>query len=827
MVSITKRFFAFVLLLTLLFSSAPVHQAEQNSVSATTSASIPDASLNLINATTEATILINEVMFKPSEGAFEWVELKNIGPGAIDIGGFLLTDEDDHWYQFPDALPPVPEGAFVVVTFDGAGSASDDYDFADNVAFLHSQPGLNNIFEDDQDQVALYRSGFMVYLPLILGGNDLITAASTPLQATFSPPFPEDMIAFVAWGAPPLEDANHAEYNGVWNSAWYVSLSLGLGLEYPIETDNFSIGLLPNSQHAFLDDWELFLPITVTKGSENECPMISWYYPADGALLDSDTLSVSWNAINNATNYHFQMDDQDDFSSPIVDIDLTYPAFISTTAIPDGLYYWRLRVTVSEVTSDWSPVHSLEAISRSALLSNTSNPSGTTRNAVSLPITWQLQHKDTNMLCLDGDHETGPNAWDSEHVSPGKHGKMYCARATMAMMASYYGSNLSQDRISYEIFGGQDPEGDLGHDIGVTADHVDFIINWSLGMPIVRHEVKPSFEDIKTWIDEGRPIFSAIPGHARLIIGYDEIDLGGGSITKFIQLLDPWDRAKWVAYKDDPIFLYWVGPAGPEGAPDVVMEEDLDDNGIPDTMDDSDGDGICDFDEHFRFDTLYNNPDSDADGVPDKLDLREYIFDSVGVYHYRNPDWDHDGLRKEVDPDNDDGGSLDGCEDTNLNGIYEPALGETSNFDKNSERECHDFDCSKVTDVSPFECEVLVALYNSTNGDEWLNNTNWLKTITVGDWYGVTIDQGRLLKLLLHGNHLSGSIPPELGDLSEMTQLGLGDKLSGSIPVELSRLSKLSYLNLSHNQLSGNIPAWLGNLTGLTVLDLTDNQFTR
>jgi hypothetical protein len=856
MVSITKRFFAFVLLLTLLFSGAPVHQPEQNSVSATTSASIPDVSLNLINATTEATILINEVMFRPSVGEYEWVELKNIGPGAIDIGGFLLTDEDDHWYQFPDALPPVPEGAFVVVTFDGAGSASDDYDFADNVAYLHSQPGLINIFEDDQDQVALYRSGFMVYLPLILGGNDLITAASTPLQATFSPPFPEDMIAFVAWGAPPLEDANHAEYNGLWNSAWYVSLSLGLGLEYPIETDNFSIGLLPNAQHAFLDDWELFLPSVVTKGSENECPMISWYYPADGALLDSDTLSVSWNAINNATNYHFQMDDQDDFSSPIVDIDLTYPAFISTTAIPDGLYYWRVRVTVSEVTSDWSPVHSLEAISLSALLASSGDYTEATR-AVSLPITWQLQHKDTNMLCLDGDHETGPNAWDSEHVSPGKHGKMYCARATMAMMASYYGSNLSQDRISYEIFGSGDPEGDLGHNVGAYPGHVDLIINWSLGMPIARHTGKPSFEDIKTWIDEGRPIFSATRGHARLINGYGEIDLEAGLIMKFIRLLDPWDRAKWVAYADDDIILYWVGPPGPEGAPEVVMEEDLDADGIPDTIDDSDGDGICDFDERERFNTLYNNPDSDGDGVPDKQDLREYVFNSTGDYNYRNPDWDHDGLRKEIDPDNDNGGSLDGWEDFNHNGIYEPALGETSNFDKNSERDPSpppiiEFDCSTVTDVPQIECEALVAIYSSTNGDGWSDNSRWLYSTTVGNWGGVGVSDGHVVTLnlgnnglvgsipaklsnlskleyiLLYLNDLSGGIPPELGNLSNLVEIRLAyNQLSGTIPSELGNLKNLETLWLEHNQLSGSIPENLGNSSNLISLDInTNNQLT-
>ena len=43
------------------------------------------------------------------------------------------------------------------------------------------------------------------------------------------------------------------------------------------------------------------------------------------------------------------------------------------------------------------------------------------------------------------------------------------------------------------------------------------------------------------------------------------------------------------------------------------------------------------------------------------------------------------------------------------------------------------FDCSTVIDVPQIECEALVALYNSTNGAGWTNNTNWLETNKVGD----------------------------------------------------------------------------------------------
>ena len=71
---------------------------------------------------------------------------------------------------------------------------------------------------------------------------------------------------------------------------------------------------------------------------------------------------------------------------------------------------------------------------------------------------------------------------------------------------------------------------------------------------------------------------------------------------------------------------------------------------------------------------------------------------------------------------------------------------------------------------------------------------------------------------------LSGSIPAELGELSNLTYLSLaGNGLSGSIPAELGELSNLTYLSLAGNGLSGSIPAELGELSNLTRLDLAGN----
>ena len=121
----------------------------------------------------------------------------------------------------------------------------------------------------------------------------------------------------------------------------------------------------------------------------------------------------------------------------------------------------------------------------------------------------------------------------------------------------------------------------------------------------------------------------------------------------------------------------------------------------------------------------------------------------------------------------------------------------------------------------------LVALYNATGGPNWTNDTNWLSGRPIGEWSGVTTVNGRVTELHLWSNQLTGTIPPELGNLSNLEGLAIQDnRLTGEIPAELGNLSNLQYLELWDNQLTGEIPAELGNLSNLTNLDLPGNQLT-
>ncbi|MDE0355939.1 MAG: Ig-like domain-containing protein, partial [Deltaproteobacteria bacterium] len=114
---------------------------------------------------------------------------------------------------------------------------------------------------------------------------------------------------------------------------------------------------------------------------------------------------------------------------------------------------------------------------------------------------------------------------------------------------------------------------------------------------------------------------------------------------------------------------------------------------------------------------------------------------------------------------------------------------------------------SVIAVTSP-DREVLVALYEATDGPNWRDNTNWLTDKPLGEWYGVdTNASGRVVGLDLRDNRLAGEIPPELGDLSNLENLNLRrNSLTGEIPRGLGDLADLEELYLDDNDLSGEIP---------------------
>lgn len=84
-----------------------------------------------------------------------------------------------------------------------------------------------------------------------------------------------------------------------------------------------------------------------------------------------------------------------------------------------------------------------------------------------------------------------------------------------------------------------------------------------------------------------------------------------------------------------------------------------------------------------------------------------------------------------------------------------------------------------------------------------------------------------MTKLLLLSNELSGFIPPDIGNCTNLYRLRLNDNsLTGTIPTEIGNLKSLNFLDLSINRLTGGIPPAISGCTTLEFIDLHSNGLT-
>ncbi|MBO2009608.1 RHS repeat-associated core domain-containing protein [Hymenobacter negativus] len=126
------------------------------------------------------------------------------------------------------------------------------------------------------------------------------------------------------------------------------------------------------------------------------------------------------------------------------------------------------------------------------------------------------------------------------------------------------------------------------------------------------------------------------------------------------------------------------------------------------------------------------------------------------------------------------------------------------------------------------EYDALMALFNSTEGNNWTNHKNWGDpTIGFDKWYGVTIDNdGDVVGLKLAFNNLDGTIPEELLALKKLQILEFTfNHLKDKVPA-IGDLTHLTRADFSNNQFGGDIPGNLGSLTALTYFNISNNQFT-
>ena len=109
--------------------------------------------------------------------------------------------------------------------------------------------------------------------------------------------------------------------------------------------------------------------------------------------------------------------------------------------------------------------------------------------------------------------------------------------------------------------------------------------------------------------------------------------------------------------------------------------------------------------------------------------------------------------------------------------------------------------------MSQADKETIICMANASGKDEsWLTRGNGYAS-DVSKWYGIYVNDGRVRVIDWHNEGLTGSIPKEIGNLTNLEQLGLHhNSFSGDIPIEMCNLTNLEFLFLSGNNLSCEMP---------------------
>lgn len=143
---------------------------------------------------------------------------------------------------------------------------------------------------------------------------------------------------------------------------------------------------------------------------------------------------------------------------------------------------------------------------------------------------------------------------------------------------------------------------------------------------------------------------------------------------------------------------------------------------------------------------------------------------------------------------------------------------------------------TSAAQVSEQDSLALVAIYQATDGDNWRKadpqssgswgeGPNWLNG-PVNTWHSVTVTEGRVTKIYTEFLLMKGELPPELGDLTALTELFITHDqfLSGAIPDEIGNLTSLQKLGVYGTGIDKPIPSTIGQLTELEVLELPFNK---
>ena len=122
----------------------------------------------------------------------------------------------------------------------------------------------------------------------------------------------------------------------------------------------------------------------------------------------------------------------------------------------------------------------------------------------------------------------------------------------------------------------------------------------------------------------------------------------------------------------------------------------------------------------------------------------------------------------------------------------------------------------------------LATIFFATDGPNWTNRTGWLDPTDDCNWFDSLAPFGqdiclntRRTTLNLADNNLVGTLPPEIGILSDLEYLVLyQNRIGGQLPSEIGLLTALRTFIVFSNPWTGTIPRTVGLMTELETFDI-------
>ncbi|MDQ7916077.1 hypothetical protein RBU60_00675, partial [Mesonia sp. MT50] len=161
-------------------------------------------------------------------------------------------------------------------------------------------------------------------------------------------------------------------------------------------------------------------------------------------------------------------------------------------------------------------------------------------------------------------------------------------------------------------------------------------------------------------------------------------------------------------------------------------------------------------------------------------------------------------------------------------------------------------DCSNPVPVAPAEKIAFYEIYDVTNGPNWnvkyndmfpdlnSNNTGFVYTETSGYRHAIGMDLhgfglngeipanletfSNLESLNLSNNNGLTALPPELGNLTNLTDLRFNNCSIEVVPITIENLTNLNYLQFNNNDIT-LLPEQIGTLINLEALVASPNPF--